>query len=276
MCAYCQEGLHETMDSMADFSMKRQRGRGRKPGGQQQHHHNNQPNRAMESSGPDIKVRGPAAHIYERYLQLARDASSAGDRVMAENYLQHAEHYFRVLRAMQPAMPPQQQTDRFGNDLEFDDEEGGAEGDQEMAGENADQPDVDYPQGGPPQQNQQGFNRNEGGGPDDGFRRRRGRRNRFRPGGEEGGPENGPRENGPPREASGPVAERQERPPVERQERPPVERQERPVAAERPEPTARPEPRERRPARERPEGGGEQAGGEGFSTGPKPAFLGSD
>src|SRR6476646_2334577 len=84
--------------------MKRQRGRGRggngKPGG---HHH--QPNRTLESSGPEIKVRGPASHIYERYLQLARDASSSGDRVMAENYLQHAEHYFRTLRAMQPNRP---------------------------------------------------------------------------------------------------------------------------------------------------------------------------
>ncbi|MEJ0060996.1 MAG: DUF4167 domain-containing protein [Terricaulis sp.] len=259
--------------------MKRQRGRGRKPGGQQ-HHHNgggggHQPNRTLESSGPDIKVRGPAAHIYERYLQLARDASSAGDRVMAENYLQHAEHYFRVLRAMQPATPPpQQQTDRFGNDLEYEDDEGGSEGGEgeaELSGDAADQPDVEYPQGGAPQQGgggQQNFNRN--GGPDDGFRRRRGRRNRFRPGGEEGGPENGPRENGPPREASGERPAGEQRPPVERQERPPVDR---PVAAERSEPR---EPRERRPARERPEGGGEQAGGEGFSTGPKPAFLGSD
>ena len=75
--------------------MKRQRGRGRKPS-------NNQGNRNFESNGPDVKIRGNAAHIYEKYLQLARDASSSGDRVMAENYYQHAEHYFRILQLSQP------------------------------------------------------------------------------------------------------------------------------------------------------------------------------
>lgn len=74
--------------------MKRQRGRGRKPV------HNS--NRAFESSGPDVKIRGSAQHIYEKYQQLARDSASGGDRVMAENYLQHAEHYFRILAASMP------------------------------------------------------------------------------------------------------------------------------------------------------------------------------
>lgn len=46
-----------------------------------------------------MKIRGTAAHVYEKYLQLARDATSAGDRVTAENYLQHAEHYYRILMA---------------------------------------------------------------------------------------------------------------------------------------------------------------------------------
>ena len=57
------------------------------------------PNRTFDSSGPEIKIRGSAAHVYEKYLQLARDANSAGDRVMAENYLQHAEHYYRIMAA---------------------------------------------------------------------------------------------------------------------------------------------------------------------------------
>ncbi|WAC49894.1 DUF4167 domain-containing protein [Asticcacaulis sp. SL142] len=82
--------------------MKRQRGRNRnttKPSGQQ----NNNPNRAYESTGPEgAKVRGNAQTIYEKYQQLARDANSSGDRVLAENYLQHAEHYFRLIRQMQP------------------------------------------------------------------------------------------------------------------------------------------------------------------------------
>ncbi len=84
---------------MRDFKgMKRQRGRNR-GGGKPQHN----ANRAFESNGPDnVKVRGSAQNIFERYQQLARDAASSGDRVLAEGYLQHAEHYFRTVRAMQP------------------------------------------------------------------------------------------------------------------------------------------------------------------------------
>ncbi len=53
--------------------------------------------RAVDSSGPEIKIRGSASQIFEKYLALARDATVSGDRVMAENYLQHAEHYYRTL-----------------------------------------------------------------------------------------------------------------------------------------------------------------------------------
>lgn len=72
---------------------KRSRGRGRKP--------QNSANRAYDSNGPDVKIRGTATHVCEKYQQLARDAMSAGDRVMAENYYQHAEHYYRLLMASQ-------------------------------------------------------------------------------------------------------------------------------------------------------------------------------
>jgi hypothetical protein len=57
------------------------------------------PNRIYDSNGPEIKIRGTASHVYEKYLQLARDANASGDRIMAENYLQHAEHYFRIMAA---------------------------------------------------------------------------------------------------------------------------------------------------------------------------------
>ena len=57
------------------------------------------PNRTYDSSGPEVKIRGSASHVYEKYLQLARDANSGGDRIMAENYLQHAEHYYRIMAA---------------------------------------------------------------------------------------------------------------------------------------------------------------------------------
>lgn len=59
--------------------------------------------RSYESSGPDVKIRGTAHHIGEKYLQLARDAQSSGDPVMAESYLQHAEHYFRLIATAQQA-----------------------------------------------------------------------------------------------------------------------------------------------------------------------------
>lgn len=80
---------------------KRSRGRGgRKP----QH----STNRAYDSNGPDVKIRGNAAHICEKYQQLARDAISAGDRIAAENYYQHAEHYYRLLLAAQQGPEGQQ------------------------------------------------------------------------------------------------------------------------------------------------------------------------
>lgn len=59
--------------------------------------------RSYESSGPDVKIRGTAHHVGEKYLQLARDAQTSGDPVMAESYLQHAEHYFRLIAAAQHA-----------------------------------------------------------------------------------------------------------------------------------------------------------------------------
>src|ERR1700748_1776739 len=77
--------------------------------------------RAFESNGPDIKIRGTASHIAEKYLQLARDARSSGDPVAAENYYQHAEHYFRLIAAAQEQLrqnQPQQQprTDEMASD----------------------------------------------------------------------------------------------------------------------------------------------------------------
>jgi hypothetical protein len=77
--------------------------------------------RSFESNGPDVKIRGTALHIAEKYLQLARDAQSSGDRVAGESYLQHAEHYFRIVAAAQAQMPQPQQG--FRNDDEDGDEE---------------------------------------------------------------------------------------------------------------------------------------------------------
>jgi hypothetical protein len=77
----------------------------------------NQPmnrNHVFDSSGPDMRLRGTAQQLFEKYLQLGRDATGSGDRVMAESYFQHAEHYFRILNAMAQAAqqnqpPPRRQ-----------------------------------------------------------------------------------------------------------------------------------------------------------------------
>jgi hypothetical protein len=53
----------------------------------------------LDSNGPNVKIRGSSLQIFERYVALAREASTSGDRVAAENLYQHAEHYFRVMNA---------------------------------------------------------------------------------------------------------------------------------------------------------------------------------
>ena len=53
----------------------------------------------LDSNGPNVKIRGSSHQIFERYVALAREASTSGDRVAAENLYQHAEHYFRVMNA---------------------------------------------------------------------------------------------------------------------------------------------------------------------------------
>jgi hypothetical protein len=84
--------------------------------------------RSFESNGPDVKVRGTAAHIAEKYMTLARDAQSSGDTVSAENYLQHAEHYNRIVMAAQAQFQQSQPQFREGS------EEGGYEDDRGMNG----------------------------------------------------------------------------------------------------------------------------------------------
>jgi hypothetical protein len=95
----------------------RQRGRNNNGGRK----HVNPLSRNFESNGPDVKVRGNAAHVAEKYLQLARDAQSSGDPVLAENYLQHAEHYFRIVAAAQPQN--QFRPDQPGQQVEQDEDD---------------------------------------------------------------------------------------------------------------------------------------------------------
>ena len=73
----------------------RSRGRGNRKGGGGGG--GNNLNRVFDSAGPEGKVRGTPQQIIDKYLSLARDAQTSGDRVAAENFLQHAEHYQRIL-----------------------------------------------------------------------------------------------------------------------------------------------------------------------------------
>src|SRR6266540_3988635 len=116
--------------TMRNGQNKRMRGRNRKS--------HNPLSRVYESNGPDVKIRGTASHVAEKYLQLARDAHSSGDPVSAENYYQHAEHYFRMIaaaqeqfRQSQPFYRPDAQQPQGNFDASDDDDNGV---DQSMGG----------------------------------------------------------------------------------------------------------------------------------------------
>jgi uncharacterized protein DUF4167 len=112
---------------MRNGQNKRMRSRNRKGG-----HHQNPLSRMYESNGPDVKIRGTASHIAEKYLQLARDAQSSGDPVAAENYYQHAEHYFRLIAAAQEQFRQTQPYYQQGGDQRGNmSDEGYDEGDEQ-------------------------------------------------------------------------------------------------------------------------------------------------
>ena len=78
---------------------KRGRGRGRRGNGNNYHNHVPNRNTSYESNGPDVKLRGNAQQLHEKYMALAHDAASAGERISAEAYTQFADHYFRLHQA---------------------------------------------------------------------------------------------------------------------------------------------------------------------------------
>jgi hypothetical protein len=77
------------------------RSRGRNNGNNPHHNRPRLPHRiqTFDSNGPNVKIRGNAYQVFERYVSLAREAAASGDRIAAENLYQHAEHYFRVMNA---------------------------------------------------------------------------------------------------------------------------------------------------------------------------------
>ncbi len=118
---------------MRNGQNKRMRGRNRKS--------HNPLTRVYESNGPDVKIRGTPSHIAEKYVQLSRDAQSSGDPVSAENYLQHAEHYFRLIASAQEQVRPNQPFMRpEGGGMDMRDDAIDEEGDEEMAPGPGEQP----------------------------------------------------------------------------------------------------------------------------------------
>jgi hypothetical protein len=157
--------------------------------------------RSYESNGPDVKIRGTAQHVAEKYSQLARDAQASGDPVSAENYLQHAEHYFRLIAAAQGQFQqtyggPPRPFEEGGSEEphEGDGEDGGGYQPQPQMAEGMPQPDMRQPQPGddgnyPPRQPQQqgdrqNFDRND---------RQNFNRNNFRDQRQDGQRNDGPR-----------------------------------------------------------------------------------
>lgn len=102
---------------MRPNNQRRQRGRNN-GGGKQKFPSRNQ---SYDSNGPDVRVRGTAHQIYEKYMALAREATTSGDRILAESYYQYAEHYFRVIAAQGGFVRP-------SFDRMWDEEGGGEEG----------------------------------------------------------------------------------------------------------------------------------------------------
>lgn len=116
-------------------------------------HHHNPLTRVYELNGPEVKIRGTAHHVAEKYLQLARDAQASGDPVTAENHFQHAEHYLRMIAAAQEqfrAQNPYYQAPPAPGTITGED---GFEGEEDGS-----QPGQAQPmQGQPPPQGQPGF-----------------------------------------------------------------------------------------------------------------------
>jgi len=147
----CPTGLPTTGKHDGNrMNMKRMRGRnhrsggggGGNGGGGVRHHPGGgvplNRNHVFDSNGPEVRIRGTAQQLFEKYLQLGRDATSSGDRVTAEGFFQHAEHYFRILNAMnqaaQQGQPSGQGQNQSGNRRNYQQGDGYQGNDDGQAG----------------------------------------------------------------------------------------------------------------------------------------------
>ena len=146
------------------MNMKRPRGRnfrngsggggGGGGGGAPRIHNGNIPlnrNHVFDSSGPDLRIRGTAQQLFEKYLQLGRDATGSGDRVMAESYFQYAEHYFRIVSAINQASQQSQPQQHYQGGQPQQNPQGNQQGNQQPGQRR--QANEDYQ----PEEDQQGY-----------------------------------------------------------------------------------------------------------------------
>jgi hypothetical protein len=121
---------------------QKNRSRGRNGGGMPHHNRGGggprPPHRSQtfDSNGPSVKIRGNAYQVFERYIAMAREAQSSGDRVAAENLYQHAEHYFRIMNAQNEGQQHGQPRPTTPADLEMSG--GGDQGDGQGDGRQSD------------------------------------------------------------------------------------------------------------------------------------------
>jgi len=115
---------------------KRGRGRGRR--GNTSGNHNHVPNRntSYESNGPDVKLRGNAQQLHEKYMALAHDSATSGERISAEAYTQFADHYFRLHQAAVGVAETKRQQEQANAVADDDAASGDSRRDQEPAAEN--------------------------------------------------------------------------------------------------------------------------------------------
>ena len=114
------------------------RGRGRSRRGNTSGNHNHVPNRntSHESNGPDVKLRGNAQQLHEKYMALEHDAATSGERISAEAYTQFADHYFRLHQAAVGVAETKRQQDQANAAADDDTASGDSRRDQELAAEN--------------------------------------------------------------------------------------------------------------------------------------------
>ena len=136
---------------MMRSSQKSGRGRGKNNNRNKNNNRDSHsPNRVYESAGPEGKVRGTPQQIIDKYQALARDYQLSGDRVMAENFLQHAEHYTRILVAAQEAQAErqaQQQANQAQHNNGGGQPQQGGQGNAQGGGQNGGRPQQATPPG---------------------------------------------------------------------------------------------------------------------------------